>query len=98
MVTNQRMTNYTPAELMVSQAARQLRDGEVVLVGIGLPHMSCNLARRLHATNLVLVYESGAVGAASERMPISIGDPSLVTDSLSVCSLQDIFSYYLQRA
>jgi glutaconate CoA-transferase subunit B len=90
------MFDYTPAELMVSQAARQLRDGEVVFVGIGLPNLACNLARRLHAPNLVLIYESGAVGAEPLRLPISIGDPSLVTNSLSVCSMFDIFSYYLQ--
>jgi len=89
-------TDYTPKELMVSQAARQLRDGEVVFVGIGLPNIACNLAQRLYAPNLVLIYESGAVGAKPERLPISIGDPSLVTNSLSVCPMFDIFSYYLQ--
>jgi len=88
--------SYNPNELMVCQAARQLRDGEVVFVGIGLPNLACNLAKRLHAPNLVLIYESGAVGAAPKRLPISIGDPALVTDSLSVCSMFDIFSYYLQ--
>ncbi len=87
---------YSPNELMVCQAARQLRDGEVVFVGIGLPNLACNLARRLHAPDLVLIYESGAVGADPKRLPISIGDPSLVTDSLSVCSMFDVFSYYLQ--
>jgi glutaconate CoA-transferase, subunit B len=88
--------SYSANELMVCQAARQLRDGEVVFVGIGLPNMACVLARRLHAPNLVLIYESGAVGAVPERLPISIGDPALVTNSLSVCSMFDIFSYYLQ--
>jgi glutaconate CoA-transferase subunit B len=88
--------SYTANELMVCQAARQLQDGEVVFVGIGLPNLACNLARRLHAPHLVLIYESGAVGAAPERLPISIGDPSLVTDSLSVCPMFDVFSYYLQ--
>jgi len=89
-------TDFTANELMVCQAARQLRDGEVVFVGIGLPNVACNLARRLHAPDLVLIYESGAVGAEPERLPISIGDPSLVTDSLSVCSMFDVFNYYLQ--
>jgi glutaconate CoA-transferase, subunit B len=88
--------NYTANELMVCQAARQLRDGEVAFVGIGLPNLACNLARRQHAPRLVLIYESGAVGAVPERLPISIGDPALVTDSLSVCSMFDIFNYYLQ--
>jgi glutaconate CoA-transferase subunit B len=88
--------DYNSNELMVCQAARQLKDGEVVFVGIGLPNMACNLARRRHAPNLVLLYESGAVGATPERLPVSIGDPSLVTNSLSVCSMYDIFNYYLQ--
>ena len=90
------MNTYTANELMVCEAARQLRSGEVVFVGIGLPNLACNLARRLHAPDLVLIYESGAVGAVPERLPISIGDPSLVTNSLSVCSMFDIFNYYLQ--
>lgn len=81
---------------MVCQASRQLKDGEVVFVGIGLPNMACNLARRMHAPNLVLLYESGAVGATPERLPVSIGDPALVTNSLSICSMFDIFNYYLQ--
>lgn len=89
-------TEFTANELMICQAARQLRDDEVVFVGIGLPNIACNLARRLHAPDLVLIYESGAVGAAPARLPISIGDPSLVTDSLSVCSMFDVFNYYLQ--
>lgn len=89
-------SNYTANDLMVCQAARQLRDGEVVFVGIGLPNVACNLARRLHAPGLVLIYESGAVGAEPQRLPISIGDPALVTDSLSVCSMFDVFNYYLQ--
>lgn len=81
---------------MVCQAARQLRDGEVVFVGIGLPNLACNLARRLHAPKLVLIYESGAVGADPKRLPISIGDPSLVTNSLGVFSMFDVFNFYLQ--
>ena len=89
-------TEFTANELMICQAARQLRDDEVVFVGIGLPNIACNLARRLHAPDLVLIYESGAVGAAPTRLPLSIGDPSLVTDSLSVCSMFDVFNYYLQ--
>jgi len=81
---------------MAAVAARELRDGDVVFVGIGLPNLACNLARATHAPNLVLIYESGAVGAVPERLPVSIGDPSLVTDSLGVASMADVFQYYLQ--
>jgi glutaconate CoA-transferase subunit B len=88
---------HTPAEMMAVVAARELRDGEVVFVGIGLPNLACNLARATHAPNLVLIYESGAVGAVPERLPVSIGDPSLVTGSLMVCGMADVFQSLLQN-
>jgi glutaconate CoA-transferase subunit B len=83
--------------MMAVVAARELRDGEVVFVGIGLPNLACNLARRTHAPNLVLIYESGAVGAVPERLPVSIGDPALVTGSLMVCGMADVFQLFLQN-
>jgi glutaconate CoA-transferase subunit B len=82
---------------MTAVAARELRDGEVVFVGIGLPNLACNLARATHAPNLVLIYESGAVGAVPERLPVSIGDPALVAGSLMVCSMADVFQSLLQN-
>jgi glutaconate CoA-transferase subunit B len=89
--------SYTPSEMMTAVAARELQDGEVVFVGIGLPNLACNLARATHAPGLVLIYESGAVGAVPERLPVSIGDPSLVTGSLMVCSMADVFQCFLQN-
>ena len=91
------VVEYTPAEMMAAVAARELRDGEVVFVGIGLPNLACNLARATHAPDLVLIYESGAVGAVPERLPVSIGDPALVTGSLMVCSMADVFQLLLQN-
>lgn len=82
---------------MTAVASRELRDGEVVFVGIGLPNLACNLALRSHAPNLVLIYESGAVGAVPERLPVSIGDPALVTGSLMVCGMADVFQLFLQN-
>jgi glutaconate CoA-transferase subunit B len=91
------MTDYSPSEMMASVAARELRDGEVVFVGIGLPNLACNLARATHAPRLLLIYESGAVGAEPERLPVSIGDPALVTGSLMVCGMADVFQGLLQN-
>lgn len=90
-------SEYTPSEMMAAVAARELKDGEVTFVGIGLPNLACNLARALQAPDLVLIYESGAVGAVPERLPVSIGDPSLVTGSLMVCSMADVFQLFLQN-
>lgn len=89
--------DYTAAELMTINAARLLRDGDTVFVGVGLPNLACNLARRTHAPNLVMIYEAGVIGARPSRLPLSIGDPTLVSGACSVCSMYDIFSLYLQR-
>jgi glutaconate CoA-transferase subunit B len=88
---------YTSSELMCINAARLLRDGDVVCVGVGLPNLACNLARRTHAPNLQMIYEAGVIGARPARLPLSIGDPTLVSGASSVCSMYDIFTLYLQR-
>ena len=88
---------FTRSELMVIGAARALRDEDVVFVGIGLPNLACNLAKRLHAPRLQMVYESGIYGADPERQPLSIGDPCLVSGAASVSPLSEIFLFYLQR-
>lgn len=89
--------NYNPNELMVVNASRLLRDHDVVFVGVGIPNLACNLAMRTHAPNLQMIYEAGVIGAQPSRLPLSIGDPTLVSGSLSVCDMFDIFTFYLQR-
>ncbi len=88
--------DFTPSEMMTAVAARELADNEVCFVGIGLPNIACNLARATHAPKLLLIYESGAVGAVPERLPVSIGDPCLVTGSLMIAPMTDMFHYFLQ--
>ena len=89
--------NYSSAELMTVNAARLLRADDVVFVGVGLPNLACNLARRTHAPTLTMIYEAGVVGAQPERLPLSIGDPSLVSGATTICSMYEIFAFYLQR-
>ena len=96
-LTHMTQTTYTSAELLTINAARLLRDDDVVFVGVGLPNLACNLARRTHAPNLVMIYEAGVIGAQPARLPLSIGDPTLVSGALAVCSMYDIFAFYLQR-
>lgn len=88
---------YNATELMIINAARMLKNGDVVFVGVGQPNLACNLAKRTHAPDLTMIYEAGVIGAEPERLPLSIGDPSLVSGALSVVSMFDIFSFYLQR-
>jgi glutaconate CoA-transferase subunit B len=82
---------------MICSAANELHDGDVVFVGIGLPSLACNLARATHAPNLMLIYESGTIGSRPDRIPLSIGDPALVTGSLMVTPMIDVFQLLLQR-
>ena len=88
---------YSSSELMTINSARLLRDGDVVFVGVGLPNLACNLARRTHAPHLLMIYEAGVIGAQPARLPLSIGDPTLVSGASSVCSMYEVFTLYLQR-
>jgi glutaconate CoA-transferase subunit B len=88
---------YTADEMMTVTAARQLRNGAVCFVGIGLPSAACNLARLTHAPDLVLIYESGTVGTRPAVLPLSIGDGELAETADCVVPLPEIFSHYLQR-
>jgi glutaconate CoA-transferase subunit B len=87
---------YTPAEMMTVAAARALPNGATCLVGIGLPGTAAILARRVHAPDLVLVYESGPIGAKPGYLPLSIGDGVLAETADTVVSLVEIFNYWVQ--
>lgn len=90
------MSGYSADEMMTVAAARLLWDGCVCFVGIGLPGTACNLARLTHAPGLVLIYESGTIGARPTVLPLSIGDGELAETATCVVPLPDIFSDYLQ--
>jgi glutaconate CoA-transferase, subunit B len=89
--------NYSASELMIVAAARALAGARVVFVGVGLPNVACNLAQRTVAPDLELVYEAGVYGARPARLPLSVGDPTLVTGALAAMSMGQLFQYYLQR-
>ncbi len=88
--------SYSAEEMMVVAAARRLRDGQIVFVGIGSPSRAANLARRTHAPGCVLVYESGTIGAKPRHLPLSIGDGELAETADAVVSVPEIFAYWLQ--
>ena len=88
--------NYTADEMMSVAAARALADGMSCFVGIGLPSTAANLARRTHAPNLTLIYESGCLGAKPSRLPLSIGDGELADTADAVVSVPEVFNYWLQ--
>jgi glutaconate CoA-transferase subunit B len=87
---------WTAEEMMTVAAARALAGRQSCFVGIGLPSTAANLARRVHAPDLVLVYESGAVGAKPHTLPLSIGDGELAETADAVVSVPEVFNYWLQ--
>ncbi|PXY20532.1 3-oxoadipate--succinyl-CoA transferase subunit B [Prauserella sp. PE36] len=82
--------------MMSIAAARVLGNGQRCFVGIGLPSTAANLARRTHAPDLVLIYESGTLGSKPDRLPASIGDGILAETADAVISVPEVFNYWLQ--
>jgi glutaconate CoA-transferase, subunit B len=89
-------TEYTTNEIITIAAARLLKNGAVCFVGIGLPSTAANLARLTHAPDIVLIYESGPIGAKPTVLPLSIGDGNLAETADTVVSTPEIFRYWLQ--
>jgi glutaconate CoA-transferase, subunit B len=90
------MPDYSSTEIMTIEAARRLRNGTVCFVGIGMPSAAANLARLTHAPEVVLIYESGTIGAKPDVLPLSIGDGNLAEHADTVVSIPEIFRYWLQ--
>ena len=93
------MSVWTADEMMTVAAARALTGRPAprsVFVGIGLPSTAANLAKRTSCPDLVLIYESGAIGAHPSRLPLSIGDGELAETADAVVSVPEIFNYWLQ--
>jgi glutaconate CoA-transferase subunit B len=87
---------FSQSEMMIVAAARELVGQRVCFVGVGLPNIAVNLAKRTVAPELELVYEAGVFGARPARLPLSIGDPTIVTGATSVTSMFELFGFYLQ--
>jgi glutaconate CoA-transferase, subunit B len=87
---------FSKNEMMIVAAARELAGQRVCFVGVGLPNIAVNLAKRTVAPTLELVYEAGVFGAQPARLPLSIGDPTIVTGSTATVSMFELFAFYLQ--
>jgi glutaconate CoA-transferase, subunit B len=87
---------FTKSEMMIVAAARELAGQRVCFVGVGLPNIAVNLAKRTVAPDMELVYEAGVFGARPARLPLSIGDPTIVTGATAVTSMFELFTFYLQ--
>ena len=82
---------------MAAAAAREIRDGDVVVVGIGLPWIACMLARRTHAPRLTFLLEIGVIDANPKDTPVGVADPRNFYRATSWTSFRDVMGMSLQR-
>jgi glutaconate CoA-transferase, subunit B len=88
-------TEPTTAEVQTVAAARSLIGKRSCFIGVGRPSMAAILARMVHNPELVLVYESGTIGAKPYRIPLSIGDGELAETADAVVSVPEMFNYWI---
>jgi glutaconate CoA-transferase subunit B len=90
--------SVTRGEVQTIVAARRLAAARTCFIGIGRPSTAAIVARTLHNTNLIIVYESGIIGAKPRRVPLSIGDDELAASADALVSVPEIFNYWVQGA
>ena len=88
----EQVTSYTSTELLACAAARLLEDKKSVLVGTGLPMIAALLAQRMHAPNLLIIFEAGGVGPQVPVLPISVGDCRTFHRAVAASSMHDVMS------
>jgi glutaconate CoA-transferase, subunit B len=89
------MSDATRGEIQTIVAARKLEHARSVFIGVGRPSTAAILARMVHNADLVLVYESGTIGAKPLHIPLSIGDGELAETADVVVSVPEMFNYWI---
>lgn len=88
--------DYSLTELMAVTAAREIRDGEVVFAGTGLPMLGAMLAQHTHAPGCCIVFEAGTMASRLAHLPMSVGDPRTLRGAAMAAGLNEVFTYMLQ--
>jgi len=88
---------YTPFELMAVSGARELRDGEVVAVGLGLPVVATFLAKRTHAPNLTMLFELGVIDPQPIHAGVGLADPRVWYSAKILSSFVDMLGTILHK-
>ena len=88
---------YTLNELMIIEAARQIRDGETVFVGTGTPMVAAMYAQKTHARNMCFVVETGPISPEVLPVPTSVSDPKAMHRAVKLGTLREVLGCLLQR-
>ena len=91
------MSGVRGTEIMATAGAREIRDGEVVVVGIGLPWIACTLAKRTHAPGLTFLLEIGVMDAEPKDTPVGVADPRNFYRATCWTSFRDVMGMSLHR-
>ena len=82
--------NYKPAELLICTASRLMDDSSTAFIGTGIPMLAASLAQRMHAPNLVAVFEFGGTGAILEELPLAVGGESTFHRAIAAAGICDV--------
>lgn len=88
---------YTPFELMAVAGARELKDGEIVGVGLGLPMIASFLAKRTHAPNLTVLFELGVIDPEPVHTGVGLADPRVWYRAKVLSSFVDMLGMVLHK-
>ena len=82
--------NYNPNELLICTASRLMPDSTTAFIGTGIPMLAASLAQRMHAPNLIAIFEFGGTGAILEELPIAVGERRSFHKAVAASGICDI--------
>jgi glutaconate CoA-transferase subunit B len=92
-ISAEREKSYTLGELMVASAAREIRDGEVVFVGMRLPLIAFVVAKKTHAPNAVGLFENGVIRSTpAPELIYTMADPPNIRGATQCLDMLGVMS------
>jgi glutaconate CoA-transferase, subunit B len=82
--------SYNPSELLICTAARLMTDNCIAFIGTGIPMLAASLAQRMHAPDLIAIFEFGGTGAILEDLPLAVGGQCTFHRALSASGILDV--------
>jgi glutaconate CoA-transferase, subunit B len=81
---------YNANELLISVSSHLMEDNATCFIGTGIPMLAASLAQRMHAPNLISIFEFGGMGAKLEKLPLAVGDMRTFNKGLAAAGICDI--------
>lgn len=83
-------SEYNPTELLICTASRLMKDNTTAFIGTGIPMLAASLAQRMHAPNLIAIFEFGGTGALFDRLPIAVGEQNTFHRAVAASGICDV--------